>query len=126
MAEHREHARVPVELKVVYARMNRFFADYTRNLSRGGAFVLSREPLPIGTRIALKLTLPSLGEPIALEGEVVRHGPEAEPGMGIRFAWVDERARAEFEALVGRLMRESLGPGVASALLGEPEAGRKP
>jgi len=117
MAEHREHARVPIELKVVYTRVNRFFADYTRNLSRGGAFVLSREPLPVGTRIALKLAVPSLEEPISLCGEVVRHGTPIEPGMGIRFIWDDSKGRGDFDALVEHLMRESLGPEVASALL---------
>lgn len=121
MGEHREHARVPIELKVVYTRVNRFFADYTRNLSRGGAFVLSREPLPVGTRIALKLTVPSLEEPISLCGEVVRHGTPAEPGMGIRFIWDDSKGRGDFDVLVEHLMRESLGPEVASALLRGPD-----
>jgi len=121
MAEHREHERVPVELKVVYTRLNRFFADYTRNLSRGGAFVLSKDPLPVGTRIALKLAVPSLGEPIALDGEVVRHDALSS-GMGIRFIWQDPREREQFAALVEKLMQESLGEKVASALLkAEPE-----
>jgi type IV pilus assembly protein PilZ len=115
--EHREHTRVPIELEVVYTRMNRFFADYTRNLSRGGAFVITKDPLPVGTRIALKLAVPSLEVPIALVGEVMRHGTLTEPGMGIRFVWEDAGLRTEFEELVEKLMRESLGPDVARALL---------
>ena len=37
MPENREHGRAPIELKVDYKKLNSFFADYTRNISKGAA-----------------------------------------------------------------------------------------
>ncbi|MCA1664860.1 MAG: PilZ domain-containing protein, partial [Myxococcales bacterium] len=57
----REHTRYPVELAV---RMKcSSWADYlelhTSNLSRGGLFVPSRMTAPVGTELAIELTLPN-------------------------------------------------------------------
>ena len=41
--------RAPIELKVEYKRLNTFFADYTKNISRGGTFIATDKPLPVGT-----------------------------------------------------------------------------
>src|SRR6516164_2182390 len=46
----RTHPRAPIELKVDYKKLNSFFADYTRNISKGGTFIKTRKPLPVGTR----------------------------------------------------------------------------
>ncbi len=104
--------------------MNAFFADYTKNISRGGMFIKTPRPLETGSRCQFSLSLPALADPLALEGEVVWVlGPEeaqrqgAEPGMGIRFVFADEAARHDFERLVERLMEESLGSQAAHALL---------
>ena len=40
--ERRAEVRRPIELKVEYKRLNTFFADYTKNISRGGTFITSR------------------------------------------------------------------------------------
>ena len=37
--EAREHMRAPIELKVEYKKMNTFFSDYTKNISKGGTFI---------------------------------------------------------------------------------------
>lgn len=116
--DHREHARAPIELKVDYKKLNSFFADYTKNISKGGTFIKTRKTLPIGTRFLFRLAVPGRPGPFELNGEVVHaDGAEGEPGMGIRFVWADEAARAAFEATVESLMSESLGPHVAQHLL---------
>jgi type IV pilus assembly protein PilZ len=118
MAEQREHVRVPIELRVEYRKLNSFFADYTRNISRGGTYIQTRKPLPVGTRFLFRLSVPARAEPFSLAGEVVRVELEGDdPGMGIRFVWPDEAARAEFDRMVERLMSESLGDRVASELI---------
>ncbi|HET9599508.1 MAG TPA: TIGR02266 family protein [Anaeromyxobacteraceae bacterium] len=118
MTEHRQHARAPIALEVRYRRLNAFFADYTRNVSRGGTFIRTSRPLPPATRFVFKLIVPGRAEPLELAGEVVRVVPAGEnAGMGIRFVWDDEQRRAELEAVVERLMAESLGPHVAEKLL---------
>lgn len=56
-----------------------------QNISLGGAFVLTAEPLPVGTRLVLFLDLPKRG-PLEIrpgsEVTVVRHTDE---GMALRF-----------------------------------------
>ena len=44
-AERRREMRAPIELKVEYKRLNSFFADYTRNISRDGMFIKTLKPL---------------------------------------------------------------------------------
>jgi type IV pilus assembly protein PilZ len=121
MLENRLHGRAPIELKVDYKKLNSFFADYTKNISKGGTFIKTRKTLPIGTRFLFRLTVPGRGEPFELNGEVVHAAVAGEQaGMGIRFVWSDEARRAEFETLVEGLMADSLGPLVAQRLLHRP------
>jgi type IV pilus assembly protein PilZ len=123
-AELRTAARAPIKLRVDYERMNSFFADYTKNISKGGTFIKTARPLPIGTPFAFSLSVPALSEPVQLKGEVTwvmtpdvaaRNGEDA--GMGIRFIFEEESARVEFETLVERMMVESLGEEVTRGLL---------
>ncbi len=117
--EKRASPRAPIELRVDYKRLNSFFADYTRNIGRGGTFIATQKPLPLGTVFEFHITIPKLQSPIELRGEVswVRgDGPEA--GMGIRFVFEDEARRRAFEATVEQLMVESLGPVLSKKILG--------
>src|SRR5262244_1766774 len=118
--ERREGGRAPIELKVEYKKLNTFFADYTRNISKGGTFIKTRKPLDEGTEFVFKLIVPRLGGAIAIRGEVkwvVREGqappPDAggdhEPGMGIRFLYDSDDQRKAIESVVERLMIDSLG-----------------
>src|SRR5215212_337140 len=97
VTEHREHTRAPIELRVDYKKLNSFFADYTKNISKGGTFIRTATPLPGGTRFLFKLSVPSCSAPFEVSGEVVRVERGAEPGMGIHFLWCDGPARAAFE-----------------------------
>ncbi|HTN52764.1 MAG TPA: TIGR02266 family protein [Anaeromyxobacter sp.] len=118
MPENREHGRAPIELKVDYKKLNSFFADYTKNISKGGTFIKTKKTLPVGTRFLFRLTVPGRPSPFELSGEVVHASATGdEAGMGIRFVWSDDKRRGEFEQVVERLMMESLGPLVAQRLL---------
>ena len=117
-AEGRHHARAPIELKVDYKKLNSFFADYTKNISKGGTFIKTKKPLPIGTRFLFKLTVPQREAPFELLGEVVWSQSSAEePGMGIRFIYNDDHQRSEFEGVVEKLMSDSLGTQLTEKLL---------
>src|SRR2546421_12257516 len=92
----RKSPRAPVRLRVDYERMNAFFADYTKNISKGGTFIKTARPLPIGTRFLFALSVPALSEPVQITGEVQwiaqagfagPAGSDGEPGMGIRFVF---------------------------------------
>ena len=124
MPEHREHARAPIELKVDYRKLNSFFADYTKNISKGGTFIKTRKALPVGTRFLFRLSVPGRAQPFELSGEVIHAnaGP-GDAGMGIRFVWADDVQRQIFEQTVERLMVESLGAEVARGLLHRSQGG---
>src|SRR5689334_15476481 len=95
----RQSARAPLRLRVGYERMNAFFSDYTKNLSKGGTFIKTSRPLPIGSRCRFAFTLPALSEPLLIEGEVswARTAEEAartggDAGMGVEFVFPDAAA----------------------------------
>ncbi|HYZ90080.1 MAG TPA: TIGR02266 family protein [Myxococcales bacterium] len=123
--ERRTAPRGPIRLRVDYERMNAFFADYTKNISKGGTFIKTSRPLPVGTRFLFALAVPALAEPVTLDGEVTwvlkadGAGAGQDPGMGIRFVFGSAEQRKQFEALVERLMEESLGSYVTRGLLQE-------
>ncbi len=117
----RVHNRAPIELKVDYKKLNSFFADYTKNISKGGTFIKTKKPLPIGTRFLFKLTVPQRPAPFELLGEVVWANSEGEDaGMGIKFVYTEDSQRSDFENVVEQLMSDSLGAELAGRLLNKP------
>jgi type IV pilus assembly protein PilZ len=125
-SDRRRELRAPIELKVEYKRLNTFFADYTKNISRGGTFIGTQKPLPIGTEFVFALGIPQLKEPLRLRGKVMwttsleEASPANPPGMGIEFQYVDETERREKEGAVEKLLIEQLGDHLATKLLGRP------
>ncbi len=127
-SDRRQQERAPIELRVEYQRLNRFFYDYTRNISMGGTFIKTSKPLEVGTRFLFKLMIPTLPEPLVLHGEVrwilhegetrIGEGPDGadEPGMGIRFIYDDDEQRLAVEREVEKLMVGSLGPKIYASL----------
>ena len=77
----------------------RFNSAHTDNISRSGLFILTRDPLPIGSEVRVKFILVSDGrhgsdielQPVDVRGKVVHRVTEQEatpgmnPGMGISF-----------------------------------------
>ena len=114
-SDRRYDPRAPIDLKVEYRRLNTFFADYTRNISRGGTFIKTDKPLGIGTEFLFKLQIPSLDEPIILKGKVqwivsTAQATTDEPaGMGIKFIYEQDDQKDKIESKVERLMIDSLG-----------------
>ena len=43
--DRRKGQRGAIELNVEYKRINTFFSDYTRNISKGGTFIRTAKPL---------------------------------------------------------------------------------
>lgn len=115
----------PIDLCVDYAGINAFFADYARNIGRGGTFVETNRPLEIGTKLRFVLKVPGLSDPISLLGQVQwRILPEQShegqpPGMGIGFLYGSEAERVRLDNAVETLMSESLGPELCSKLLAQ-------
>jgi type IV pilus assembly protein PilZ len=114
----------PIELKVEYQRLNTFFADYSKNISRGGTFIATERPLPIGTEFVFVLDVPRLGDPLRLDGKVMwvtgeQEASKANPaGMGIEFHYSSDQERRQVQDRVEDLMRRELGRRLTQKLLG--------
>jgi type IV pilus assembly protein PilZ len=106
--------------------MNTFFADYAKNISKGGTFIRTSKPLDVGTSFVFVLSIPGQPDQLQLHGEVMwsvqeQDATEEHPaGMGIRFKFEDVAERQQLEDFVGKLMSDKLGSHVAEKLLGKP------
>lgn len=114
--------RAPITLRVEYKRINTFFADYTKNISRGGTFIRTARPLDVGTEFMFVLSLPKDVQ-LELQGVVKWVVPEAEAtadkpaGMGIQFVFADDGRREAVASEVEAMMNEALGPVLTAKLL---------
>jgi len=103
--------RLQHELLVAYRSMDGFITDWAVNISRGGMFINTRNPLAVGTTVRLIISLPDTAFPFDLTGRVTRvaefNNPSNQvPGMGIEFVGVDDEKRARIERFVERLRKE--------------------
>lgn len=126
--ERRVEDRAAITLKVDYKRLNTFFADYTKNISKGGTFIRTSKPLEIGTQFVFVLTVPEVSgdastRALELTGAVKwiisdAEATEEKPaGMGIEFVFTDDADRERVSRFVADLMRASLGDHIADKLL---------
>lgn len=122
--DRRTENRTAIELNVEYKRLNTFFADYTRNISKGGTFIRTDRPLDVNTEFVFALTIKNVAEPLRLRGRVrwiVRPDDataESPAGMGIEFMYSDDADRRATESIVEKLMVDELGEELATRLLG--------
>lgn len=125
MDNRRTSHRAAIVLNVEYKRVNTFFADYTRNISKGGTFIRTDRPLQLGTEFVFALTIRTVAEPLKLRGRVkwvvsVEEATADQPaGMGIEFLYASDDERNATEAIVEKLMAQELGESLTSRLLGK-------
>ena len=102
--EQRDASRMELEVPIGLEGDNRFYTGTTDDLSRGGLFVATDDPLQVGTELRLSFVLPD-GYRVSARAEVAwvrvpRYRPHELPaGMGIRFdrlSGEDERAIAHY------------------------------
>jgi len=74
-----------VQINHEFASVDAFINEYVANISHSGVFIRSKDPLPVGTRVALKFTV-IMDELETIEGvgEVVRRSTRPS-GMGVIF-----------------------------------------
>jgi uncharacterized protein (TIGR02266 family) len=107
--EMRQCQRVPVGMTVrmTYRDVEEFAQGYTLNISRGGLFIRTRTPQPVGTLLDFEIRLEEDRLAFRGCGEVVRSIPPARegerpriPGMGVRFLELDPATRSMVENLI--------------------------
>ena len=107
----RQADRLEHELLVAYKTVDGFITDWAVNISRGGIFINTRNPLEVGTTVRLIISLPDTAFPFDLSGRVTRvnhpHNPSNHvSGMGIEFLDVEDEKRERIERFVERLRKE--------------------
>ncbi|AKU99765.1 hypothetical protein AKJ09_06429 [Labilithrix luteola] len=133
--DRRTDDRAPITLRVDYKRLNTFFADYTKNISKGGTFIRTTRPLEVGTEFMFVLTVPAVSPSgagaegadivkIELAGIVkwvvreIDATDEKPAGMGIQFVFAEDKDRRKIEDMVAGMMSEALGARLTQKLLG--------
>ena len=127
----RTSPRAPVSIRVEYHRLNAFFSEYTRDISKGGIFIKTDEPIPVGTECQFSLSFPNHNDPITLQGVVRRVVEDADEqsdvkvdnGMGIAFKFSDAHEKAALAQLVEEIMVEHLGAELYERLSRSREVG---
>jgi uncharacterized protein (TIGR02266 family) len=98
MSGERQDDRMTINKE--FDSFDQFIQEYVTNISRSGAFIKTRDPLPVGTQVSLRFTvLMEDIETIEGLGEVVR--VETEPaGMGVVFRELSSYSQALIEKLL--------------------------
>ena len=95
-----------VRLRLKYLELEAFIERFASNVTRGGIFIASREPRPVGAEVRFEVQLMNGTPVLSGEGRVtwVKEFNPAEPhrpyGMGVQFLYVDPPARPVLESLL--------------------------
>lgn len=105
----RHRRRKPARLKLAYRNIESMVGEYRENLRRGGCFVKTGKPLPVGRECVIEVRAPSMHEPLCISGVVTWSSvglstlpTGQDPGMGIEYR-LDEIERAEIERVLSGL-----------------------
>lgn len=93
--ERRKEYRLPFADKVIFTDGTRSWTAYAINVSRGGVFVTSLDPLPIDTTVNLAFMLPNHPTSLCLKAKCAhivfdRQRCEVECGMGFAFLEIND------------------------------------
>lgn len=122
IAENRRIHRVPCRIAVSQEGRSAPLGE-TRDLSLGGLFVATDQPLPTGSVVPLALELGPGGPELRISAEVVRRTPD---GMGLRFLGMKRRERRQLKGFVGELNSVDSSRETASRLLAIEERAIEP
>ena len=143
MADTRKDKRAPVSLKVRFksATVDEFIEHYSKDVSRGGLYIKSSQPMAVGTLLKFQFQLKDESALIRGVGRVVWTRVEEDAaadqpaGMGIKFIKMDNDSRAMVERIVdahapdqgtyesGRYNATSAEPTISSPPAPEPTQG---
>lgn len=108
--ERRKEKRVPVEIEVKYSTCESFAIDWMMNMSKGGMFIRTLNPLQPGTFLKIYFRIPGTEDEIYAEG-VVRWkaepaDPTVLPGMGIEITSIDERSEKLISEYINKVLQK--------------------
>ncbi len=84
--DQRSHPRKSYTITANYAIEDQMFQDLIKDISAGGIFIETQQPLSLGQKIILTFPVPSQENHLKITGEVVR---TTEDGFGVKFRKVE-------------------------------------
>ena len=78
----RRFTRTPFRRATIFACQNRYYAGLTKNISKGGIFIETRNPFATGQIITLVISRTKIEKGVMLKGQVVHLRRE---GFGLKF-----------------------------------------
>jgi uncharacterized protein (TIGR02266 family) len=123
----RTQKRTPVTLKIKFKSetLEQFIERYAVDVSQGGIFIRTKEPLAVGTQMKFEFQLRDASPLIAGEGTVVwtrendPSRPAIAPGMGVRFDRLADGSQTVLERILSEKAKQApVRPG--------PEPGKTP
>jgi len=103
MVDRRREPRYEIKIDVNYTHDDSYLYSRASNISEMGIFLLTRDPLPRGTRTELRFAAPGENEPLRVRGEVrwtVLPDEGQQPGMGIQFVDPPDEFRRRVRELI--------------------------
>ena len=85
--------RIPITVRVQYDYAGSYLFGMSENVSRGGIFIRTDRPLPIGAKMSIQFSIPTSPQIIHAEGRVI---------------WMTEQSDAEVKGQVGGMGIEFL------------------
>lgn len=104
----RSARRYGVGLRVKYKQGGAVMVDTTDDISEGGAFILSDDPIPVGSRVELKLLPPGSLFGVGVKAVVAWRRDRGRRGFGVEFLFDSDRQRKRVARLVGTLKEQIL------------------
>jgi uncharacterized protein (TIGR02266 family) len=110
----RKEKRTPVTLKIKFksATLDQFIERYSVDVSHGGIFIRTKDPLAVGTQLRFEFQLQDASPLISGEGTVVwtrEHDPArvgVAPGMGVRFDKLASESQAVLDKILAMKSKE--------------------
>ena len=99
---NRTNQRIETNIDILYSESGAFIKSHTLNVSNGGLFLETEDPLPIDSEVTLRMRLPGETEPMEIQGYVVWSNPKGKnnafpSGMGIQFIGMNSEQRMKID-----------------------------
>jgi type IV pilus assembly protein PilZ len=112
-SDRRDSIRVPARLRVGFKSYGEIRESLMTNMSRGGLFISTPEPLPLGTRLRVQLRIEESNDVIDLPAVVASRnsGPglmSEELGMGVKFVQLSPDEEKALDNLYERALRRAI------------------
>jgi uncharacterized protein (TIGR02266 family) len=112
-----KESRPPINLRIKFRSetVEQFIERYAVDVSRGGIFIRTKEPLAVGTQLKLDFQFQNGGALMSGDGTVVwirefdPNRSSVPPGMGVRFDKLTPESQAVLEQLLGEKSKRERG-----------------